>query len=223
MADSFFKRVYFRWFWPLLLAGLWVWFSFVSLAQVASPDVSVAGALRNLASRSGVVFTGRVVAINRVGGVVEVVFHVEQPLLGEVGGSYTLREWAGLWAAGQHRYSVGERIAIFLRAPGKAGLSSPVDGMEGILPVVQDGADSAPMLDVRRLAARVQRPVGSPIVDAANGAMALADVTTTVASWKQPARPEPVLRPLPVGLEPVATGPVGGVTMPFSLPIGIGK
>jgi len=214
-----------RWVRAFVLAGMWVWFSFVALGQVAVPDASVAAALRSLASRSGVVFEGRVTAIRPVGGVVEIVFRVEQPLLGDVGPVYTLREWGGLWAAGQSRYMVGERIAVFLHAPGKAGLSSPVDGMEGILPVVQVSADSEPLLDVRRLAARVLRPVGSPLVDAGNGAMTLAEVKDVVTGWRRPARPEPVRRPLPIGIEraPVEAVRVAAEPARVVLPIGIGR
>jgi len=125
-----------------------------------------------------------------------VVFCVEQPLLGDVRTTYTLREWGGLWAAGQQRYAVGERVAVFLYAPGTAGLSSPVDGMDGIVPVVQESADSAPLLDVRRLAARVRRRVGEPMDGSANGAMALEDAKAVVVGWRK-LLAEPVRRPLP--------------------------
>jgi len=208
MGLGFLKRAGFDWFWRLAMVACWLWFSMSALAQGTIPDATVGAALRNLASRSGVAFMGRVTEIHRGTGVVEVVFQVERSLLGETGATYTLREWAGLWAAGQCRYSVGQRVAIFLHAPGKAGLSSPVDGMEGILPVVQESADSEPLVDIRRLATRVQRKVGEPIVDAANGAMKLTDAAETVTEWKQILRSEPVRRPLPVGIEPIVTAPV---------------
>jgi len=215
MVFGFRKWFQVGWLWRLVILLGWLWFSMAALAEVAMPDVTVGGALRNLASRSGVAFVGRVLKINRGTGVVDVVFQVEKPILGQVGETYTLHEWAGLWAAGQYRYSVGQRVAIFLHTPGKAGLSSPVDGMEGILPVVQESADSEPLVDVRRLATRVQRNVGEPIVDAANGAMLLTDAAETIANWNQPLRPEPVRRPLPIGIEPVAAPPV--VTGPVTI------
>jgi hypothetical protein len=202
------RRFEVGWLWRLLMLLGWLWFSFAALSEVAMPDVTVGAALRNLASRSGVAFVGRVLKIERGAGVVDVVFQVEKPMLGQVGATYTLHEWAGLWSAGQSRYSVGQHVAIFLHAPGKAGLSSPVDGMEGILPIVQESADSEPMVDVRLLAARVQRKVGEPIADAANGAMKLTDAADTVANWDQLLRPEPVRRPLPVGVEPIVEPPV---------------
>jgi hypothetical protein len=216
MGMSFYRKFEVGWLCRLAMLLGWLWFSRVALTQVATPDVTVGAALRNLASRSGVAFVGRITEINRGTGVVEVVFRVEKPLLGDLGATYTLREWAGLWAAGQYRYSVGERVAIFLHAPGKAGLSSPVDGMEGILPVVQESADSEPLVDIRRLATRVQRKVGEPIVDAANGAMTLTDAADTVVGWKEILRPEPIRRPLPVGIEPIVAAPVAIDHIPAS-------
>ena len=196
MTNVLRRRIESGWLWVGVLLGLWVWFGVGASAQVAQPDGSVGEALRNLASRAGVAFTGRVAEIHRNGGVVEVVFCVEQPLLGDVRTTYTLREWGGLGAAGQQRYAVGERVAVFLYAPGTAGLSSPVDGMDGIVPVVQESADSAPLLDVRRLAARVRRRVGEPMDGSANGAMALEDAKAVVVGWRK-LLAEPVRRPLP--------------------------
>ena len=228
MADGFRTRLDLGRFWPLVLAGLWVLLRAVALAQIAQPDASVGAALRNLASRSGVAFVGRVVEIDRGTGVVTVKFLVEQQLLGAVGATYTLQEWAGLWSAGQHRYSVGERVAIFLHAPGKAGFSSPVDGMDGILPVVQESADSEPLLDVRRVAARVQRQTGEPIADESNGAMKLTDVTPVVAGWNNAPRLEPVRHPLPIKVLPIVTTPIllsptETLQPPLRLPIGIAR
>ena len=197
MADVLRRRVESGWLWAAVLLGLWVWFSVWAFAQSAQPDGSVGEALRSLASRAGVAFTGKVVEIRRKGGVVEVVFAVEQPLLGDVGSSYTLREWGGLWAAGQQRYLVGERVAVFLHAPGKSGLSSPVDGMDGVVPVVQESADRAALLDVRRLGARVRRKVGEPVGGVANGAMALEDARAVVVGWRKALVAEPVRRALP--------------------------
>lgn len=157
-------------------------------------DASLGAALRSLTSRAGVVFVGQVTAVQRVGGVVEVMFRVDEAVQGPVGATYTLREWAGLWSAGQPRYQVGQRAMVFLLPPNGAGLSSPVDGMEGVVPVVPMGADAAPLLDVRRLATRVQRAVGSPLV---GEAVALPDAVTAMRSTV-----EPPLRRLPAGWVP---------------------
>jgi hypothetical protein len=169
--------------------------------EVRGPDTSVGAALRSLASRAGVVFVGQVTAIVPQGGVVEVRFAVEQPVLGAVGATYSMREWAGLWAGGQPRYRVGQRAMFFLHAPGAAGLSSPVDGMEGVVPVL--ASDGGAALDVRWLAARVLRATGAPMADAENGAVALSEARSVVAGWKT-SELEPKRLPLPVEMRPVA-------------------
>jgi hypothetical protein len=46
------------------------------------------------------------------------------------GQKLTIHEWAGLWARGESYY-VGERVLLFLYAPGKLGLTSPVAGALG--------------------------------------------------------------------------------------------
>jgi hypothetical protein len=163
---------------------------------------NVAGVLRSLASRAAVVFVGQVESIQPNGGVMEVVFRVEQPVVGEVGETYTLREWSGRWAGGQQHYRLGQRSMIFLYAPSAGGLSSPVDGMAGVVPLIPMGADAEPLLDVRMLATRVERSEGTPIADADFGAIALADALAVVAAWDRGPLPEPVKHPLPVGLRP---------------------
>jgi hypothetical protein len=59
--------------------------------QSDSPAASVAGVLRNLASRAGVIFVGRVRSIVPKDGVVEVTFLVEQPVLGVLSGTFVER------------------------------------------------------------------------------------------------------------------------------------
>ncbi|MES2391883.1 MAG: hypothetical protein V4555_09600 [Acidobacteriota bacterium] len=176
----------------ICLGGVWS----RAQAQVVVPDATVSGALRSLAARAGVAFVGQVVRIERNGGVVEITFRVDQAVLGGVSGSYTLREWAGLWPPGEHRYVAGQRLLIFLHAAGASGLSSPVDGMEGMVPVVPQGADTPSLLDVRRLNARLLRARGTALPNNAAGAMALADATRVVANWNRPAGPEPAQVPL---------------------------
>jgi len=162
-----------------------------AFAQTA-PDTSVAAALSSLSTRSGVVFAGDVIAVRHVGGVVEVEFQVDQNLKGPATGSYVLREWAGLWAAGQRRYWVGERAVVFLHDAGKSGLSSSVDGMDGILPISAAGSVAAGLsVDVQRLRARVLRAAGAPMVDSATQ-MSL----TAVALAVQPPIVVPVIPPI---------------------------
>ena len=173
------------------------------------PARSVGGVLRGLASRAGVVFVGQVQSVKPEGGVVVVTFQVQRAVLGVVGGTYVMREWAGRWTGGQQRYQVGQRAMFFLHAPSAAGLSSPVDGMMGVVPVVPMGANADALLDVRWLGSRVRRGVGSRMVDAETGAVALEDAVTVTKSWQATSAPEPKSVALPMSMRPVAT-PVDG-------------
>jgi len=176
-------------------------------AAVDLPATSVAGVLRSLASRTGVVFVGQVQRIVPKDGVVEITFLVQQPVMGVVGGTYVEREWAGRWSGGQQRYWVGQRAMFFLYAPSAAGLSSSVDGMAGVVPLVPMGAKADPLLDVRMLTTRVVRPAGSPMRDAGLGAIALADAKSVVTNWRVGKQTEIVRRSLPV-MMPMAEGSV---------------
>lgn len=170
-------------------------------ADVAAPATSVAGVLRSMAARAGVVFVGSVQRIVPEGGVVEIDFRVQQPLIGVSGSTYVAREWAGRWTGSQQRYRVGQRAMFFLHAPGASGLSSPVDGMMGVVPLVQTGVKTGAMVDLRWVATKVERAVGSPLAAAGTGAMTLADATRVVSNW-QVKTPEPVLYPMPGGVKP---------------------
>src|SRR5215469_6090989 len=173
---------------------IWLLWPAIAGAQqsvVAAPDASVSAALANLSRRAAAVFVGQVVDIRRLAGVVEIQFRVDTPVLGQTGGSYMLREWAGMWPQGQWRYRVGERALVFLHGTSSAGLSSAVDGGEGVVPVMA-ASDGTVLLDVRRLSTRVLRQVGQPLNDG-NDAMALNDALPVIKS--RGARP--VRRPLP--------------------------
>jgi hypothetical protein len=94
--------------------------------------------LRNLTRRSGAIFAGRVLAVQllqpRFGGevpTVRVTFRVERGIRGpRTGTQFVLRQWAALWNSGQ-RYSVGERVLLFLYPASKVGLTSAVGGERG--------------------------------------------------------------------------------------------
>ncbi len=92
-------------------------------------------ALQAMARRAAVIFAGRVVAVRRAAGVVEIEFAVDDAVRGTSGGSYTLREWAGLWPAGEQPFRAGQRYLMLLHAPSAAGLSSPVGGADGAIPI----------------------------------------------------------------------------------------
>jgi hypothetical protein len=98
-------------------------------------------ALHAMSQIAGVIFAGQVVAVRRheaidgATGVVEIEFAVEDAVRGVSGDTYTLREWAGLWPAGDAPFCAGQRFLMLLYAPGASGLSSPVGGMDGAIPI----------------------------------------------------------------------------------------
>ena len=157
-----------------------------SIAQTApaTPPATTEDALHAMAQQAAVIFAGQVVGVRRVSGrdgatgVVEIEFAVEDAVRGVSGGSYTLREWAGLWAGGDPPFRAGQRYLMLLHAPSAGGLSSPVGGMDGAIPIVVGPAERAePALaepgrgtrlgdsvdlrtvDLRWVATRVVRPV----------------------------------------------------------------
>lgn len=153
---------------------------------VTTDDRAVAGVpatadalIEQMSLAAGVIFAGEVTAVRRpmgfagsaqaaAEGVVEIDLHVNQSLRGPAGGStYTLREWSGLWAGNSGRYRVGERLLLFLYAPDAHGLSAPVHGAEGAIPLRGSGNAPGPddastdaaewMVDLRWLQAQVLR------------------------------------------------------------------
>jgi hypothetical protein len=153
----------------LLLASL-------APAQTASdPEITVEDALHHMSNRAGVVFLGEVIAIrhlageNGASGVVETDFRVDQAVRGcATGRTYTLREWAGLWTGGDQRYRIGQRLLMLLHTPGASGITSPVGGMAGAIPIrgsaIALQADASlspapqPVADLRWVGTRLQRP-----------------------------------------------------------------
>jgi hypothetical protein len=143
-------------------------------ASAAPQDVETA--LHQMSDRADVIFVGQVTAVRRVdggnvaSGVVEVEFRVDQAIRGcTAGAPYVLREWAGLWEVGALRYRVGQRLLMLLHAPGVAGMSSPVDGLDGAIPVVRGGSAplagesagrmSPPAVDLRWVGIKLLHPV----------------------------------------------------------------
>jgi len=123
----------------------------------SSPDsvpAATAAVLRALASRAGVIFAGQVVRVDRedARGYVEVVFRIDVPVqVRSQDSHYVLREWAGLWAGHAARYCAGQKLLMLLTEPGPSGLSSPVGGLAGAIPLLATrqppllhGNDAAP-------------------------------------------------------------------------------
>jgi hypothetical protein len=133
---------------------------------------TVVDILHQFSDKADVIFAGQVLAIRRPnGGVVEVEFRVDEAIRGCTAGTpYILREWAGLWAGDNQRYRVGQRLLMLLHAPSAAGMSSPVGGLDGAIPIRQSSAAMAPgdeiatppqppYVDLRWLGARLPRAV----------------------------------------------------------------
>ena len=174
-----------RWAW-----GAAVWLGCAAGFGQALP-ATASDVLVEMAGRAGVIFTGQVTSIARAdaSGYVDTTFKVETAVRGvgrlAGGGGYVLREWAGLWIGQPPRYSVGQRYLMLLTARGSSGMSAPVGGMDGAIPLVSggdaalahgtgigpaDAAVSAPeaQVDLRWLAARaVRSTAGAPSEGAA--------------------------------------------------------
>jgi hypothetical protein len=142
-----------------------------SLIEPVGLQTSVEDELRVMSGQASVIFAGQVLSVKMSGsgagtGWVEVEFRVEEAIRGCVGqGTYLLREWAGLWAGGVIRYRVGERLLMLLHGPAASGLSSPVGGQDGAIPItagapkVGDIGEQA--VDLRWIQARLLRTTGS--------------------------------------------------------------
>lgn len=187
---------------------------------IALPRTTVE-VIAGMEARAGVVFAGEVVAIHSArhtsqagsqagseserriafgqgdDGVVEVVLRVDEAVRGcRTGGTYILREWAGLWMNHPGRYRVGERALWLLHAPNAGGLSSPVDGMMGVAPLV--GRGNGQQVDLRWIEARTLRGIEdrSTNVPASVVARAAAGENAISAAAGENAAPQP-LAPYP--------------------------
>jgi hypothetical protein len=130
-------------------------------AQTSEPQ-TIDDALHGLSQQAAVIFGGQVVAVRRIegvngaAGVVETDFAVEDSIRGISGATYMLRQWAGLWPGGVAPFRLGQRYLMFLHAPGPSGLSSPVGGMDGAIPILERAVR---VVDLRWIGTRVVRPI----------------------------------------------------------------
>lgn len=182
----------------------WISFAQVQSARYPIAGVDAAGnaqtveaALHQMSSRAGVIFVGTVRDVRRAkvtgigSGVVEIRFDIEQAIRGCSGGSYTLREWGGLWSANDARYRVGQTLLLMLHAPGGTGLSSPVGGMDGAIPLRASGTGvrssdastgaAEPVADLRWIGAKLTRTVKYRVSGAPTLAMAQAASSSPAA------------------------------------------
>jgi hypothetical protein len=132
---------------PALLTSLVAHGQVAPAGSVVEPQ-TVVDILHQLSDKADVIFAGQVLAIRHPNdGVVEIEFRVDQAIRGcTTGTPYILREWAGLWAGGSQRYRVGQRLLMLLHPPSAAGISSPVGGLDGAIPIRQ--GDVMPMADI---------------------------------------------------------------------------
>lgn len=120
-----------------VLGQLGVLFLLPCSYALATPR-AVTPSLRQLAEKSGYIFAGTVMAIDRVAlsapgevATVRITFRVDQAIRNvQAKQLLIIREWAGLWESG-NRYRVGDRLVLFLYRPSKLGLTSTVGGAFG--------------------------------------------------------------------------------------------
>jgi hypothetical protein len=156
---------------------------------VAVVPETVDALIEQMSVAAGVIFAGQVIAVRRPAGIagseqdaaegiVEIDLRVDQSARGPAAGSiYTLREWTGLWAGaeagGSRRYRVGQRLLLFLYPPDAHGLTAPVHGAEGAIPLRGSGVAPGPddttnasaewLVDLRWLQAQaIRSPSHSP-------------------------------------------------------------
>jgi hypothetical protein len=178
---------------------------------VAPNDTTIEDALHRMSDQAGVVFVGEVIAVRYVAGeggasgVVEVEFRVDQAVRGcTAGSSYVLREWAGLWSGGDQRYRVGQQLLMLLHTPGAGGVTSPVGGMAGAIPIRGSASwlqatatvstTPSPVADLRWVGTRLRRSImyrdaSTPLANAASGAKVLygSEVTSDSSTAAQQA------------------------------------
>jgi hypothetical protein len=146
-------------------------------ASSSAGSQTVTDVLHQMSDRADIVFMGQVLAVHLpagaspASGIVEIQFRVDQAIRGcKMGEPFVLREWGGLWAGGGGRYRVGQRLLMFLHAPSTGGFSSPVDGLDGAIPIRQSAmgapvggnatpTPTLPFVDLRWLGARLPRAV----------------------------------------------------------------
>jgi len=136
----------------LLLAGCQTYaatLQFEPASGSPQPAASTTALLQQMEAQSGRIFLGTVTSIRLAGAaenaavpewpdgsrVVEITIAVEECVAGCKAGSVVMREWASMWRGRPHRYVVGQRAVWILYPENAAGVTSPVRGMLGVLPV----------------------------------------------------------------------------------------
>ena len=135
---------------PRIRAYFFVFLLFYVSSSVSAPaqqdPFRLAPSVQRIIRPAGLIFAGTVRAIEyepaKAPGqivTVRITFQVEQAIRGtQSGATLTIREWAGLWNAGE-RYHRGERVFLFLYPPSKLGLTSTVGASVGRFAVDKSG------------------------------------------------------------------------------------
>jgi hypothetical protein len=110
--------------------------------------------------------------------VVEIVLAVEETLKGEASGRLVIRQLAGRWGDVVPTCRAGEEVVLFLHAPSRSGLTSPVGLGQGYLQVVRAPGRPARIVGDARV-------VGSLATPAPTGSAA----TLSAAPARQSAAP----------------------------------
>ena len=164
----------------------------IAPAADAAPPAAPAtteDALHTLADAAAVIFTGEVLRVQQAGDAVQIDLRVDDGIRGvATGGTYILREWVGLWSAHADRLRVGQRALFLLHAPSVGGFSSPVGGVDGIIPLSGDDITSA--TDLRWIAARVRRSTATRPENAPDGVMLRANTLYAAGITPVVATPE---------------------------------
>lgn len=139
-------------------------------AQSAPPPSTTEDALRQMFDQAAIIFTGQVTAVRHAAspngstGTLEVDFSIDDAIRGTTAHTtYTLREWAGLAPDSDASFLVGHRYLMLLHSPGPSGLTSPVGGPDGVIPLLPgDDAPSPTTPDALGLAVQASLAQASP-------------------------------------------------------------
>ncbi len=189
-------------------------------ASSANGAQTVTDILHQMSDRADVIFLGQVLTVHLpeggspASGIVEIQFRVDQAIRGcKTGQPYVLHEWGGLWVGGSGRYRVGQRLLMLLHAPDAGGLSSPVGGLDGAIPIRQSTSGTP-------LAENVTQPPSLPFVDLR---WLGAKLPRAVSYRVEAVRPANAFPPLSPGQQRVGTVVASGARAgdaPMILPLG---
>jgi hypothetical protein len=137
-----------------VLASAFAWVSLESLAAAQELDELAAARVlgpewEQLSRAAGMVFAGTVLGTgpatkNQAIPTIEVKLRVDRAIAGvHQGEVLTIREWEGAWSR-QPALHAGQRVLLFLYAPSRLGLTSPVGGPLGQIALNENGETVLP-------------------------------------------------------------------------------